>query len=801
MSNLNNKNCTLSSASVLSKMKPVAAVIRSQILNAAMLAGAATVPLVANAQLEEIIVTAQKREQSLQDVSVAVKVLNAKTLDDVGVTNFADYVRYQPNLTASGQGPGNASFYIRGLAVDQVVIGAAEVAGVSPNVALYLDEQPVSTISRNLDLYVADIERIEVLAGPQGTLFGASSQAGNVRLITKKPVHGEFEAGVKVSFSDTKGGEMSNSAEGVINIPLIDDKLAVRMVGYSANQGGYIDNVAGTTSLENNVALGAQTEFIRTGNELYVEDDFNDTSYQGFRISADYIINDEWSVLVQHMRQRLETQGSFGEDPLLGDFKVAHFFPDSLDDEFDQTAITLNGQIGNIDVLYSGSFLNREAKQDRDDNAYTESGSFFPYYSCNATTCFDASYGTRHTVKNDRETHEIRITTPQENRLSFIGGLYYDDAGLQADVRFHEPGILVSGNRFAGSQLSPLPGSTMFNPNPRALGVNFATDVTRGEKQEAIFGEMTYDFIPDTFSATLGLRYYEQEVSLKGSTFFHYGGTNIDELLVGQSPATESDTIIKGNISWTPSEDMLFYGTYSEGFRPGGFNRRGGPAPLNPAVIIPFVYNTDTVESYEFGWKTTMLDNRLRWNGAIYKIDWNDIQLTVTDFTLSNLSFSTNAGAAEIKGLETDLAFSANDNLTLWASISYNDTEITSVPSTVTNVVPVGSQTAFAPELQYTLRGRYDWEMGQYQAHAQLAVQHADESKNSIIRATAATIPSWTTADATIGMSNDVYGMELFIDNLTDEKVVRSIERPETLSPEQYVNRPRTIGIRFNYGF
>lgn len=789
------------------RRSPVAAAV-----HAATFVALAAAPQMASAQLEEIIVTAAKRAESLQDVAISVIALDAQTLRDVGITNFDDYVRYQPNLTASGRGPGNTTFYIRGMATDQATLSAVEPAGNSPNVALYLDEQPIQTIGRNLDVYIADMERIEVLAGPQGTLFGASSQAGTVRLITKKPVIGEFQTGAQLSVSDTKDGEMSTSVEGYINLPLIEDKLAWRTVVYSANQGGFIDNVQGTDDpLATNPARIANfpnATTVPAVNTLLAEEDFNDADYQGVRTALKYQANDNWDFLLQVMQQELNTRGTFAQDPAIGELQISTFFPDFLNDEFTQIAWTANGRIGELELIYTGAFLDREVDQSTSDNAYLELGAFIPSYLCNATQCFDPVYGERFTVETDRTMHEFRVATSPERRLRFIGGVFFDDANLGASIDFTSPGQIDNG---ITAQQLPLPNTTIFNPNPRPQGVNFVNDITRFEKQKAVFGELTYDLVPDTFSATIGARYYEQEVSLAGSTNFFFAttttdndfGINIDQNLAGISPATEDDTIVKFSLSWTPNEDSLFYATYSEGFRPGGFNRRGGPGSVDPTVFVPFGYVSDTVENVEFGWKVSFFDNRLRWNGTAYRVDWSDVQLTVTDLTITNLTFTTNLGEAEVTGIDSDLAFAVNDSFTLYAAFAWNDSEMTSVSNDIfepSNIRPAGSSLAFSPELQYTLRGRYNWTAGDYEGHFQLAFQHADESDNSIILSQVADIPSWDSLDATIGFSKDNYGFELFIDNVTDERIIRFV-RAGGATPEEFVTRPRSIGLRFRYDY
>ena len=220
---------------------------RKNQLHLAIALASSAVIIPAQAQIEEILVTSTKREESMQDVPVAVSALTEESLNQLGVSNFEDYLLQLPNVTAGGSGPGQNTIYIRGVASTTPGLTTAGVAGLAPNVALYLDEQPLAQPGRNLDVYAADMQRVEVLAGPQGTLFGASSQAGTVRLITNKPNLGSTTANVKFGSAFTKDGEMSNNVEGVINLP-VTDKFALRGVVYVDNQGGYIDNVAGKLS-------------------------------------------------------------------------------------------------------------------------------------------------------------------------------------------------------------------------------------------------------------------------------------------------------------------------------------------------------------------------------------------------------------------------------------------------------------------------------------------------------------------------------------------------------------------------
>ena len=299
--------------------------------------------------IEEVVVTATKRSASMQDVPIAVQAMTENTLEEQNITSFEDYVKYLPSVNAGGRGPGQNEIYIRGAAVDAINISVAESQGSAPNVALYLDEQPVTAGGRNLDVYITDMERIEVLPGPQGTLYGASSQAGTVRLITNKPVIDEFGASLAAGFSSTAHGEPSDKVEAMINIPVIEGKLAVRAAVYSDNKGGYIDNVESTFTANpsvnpaypgptvdfpaghvfaNGTVVGAggvtiPVNYTTATSAGLVEDDFNDASYQGVRLGAKYLINDDWSALVQFTQQSLKTQGVFDYDEALGDLNVA----------------------------------------------------------------------------------------------------------------------------------------------------------------------------------------------------------------------------------------------------------------------------------------------------------------------------------------------------------------------------------------------------------------------------------------------------------------------------------------------
>lgn len=404
-------------------------------LSVAMVPALSALPAAAQ-QLEEVVVTATKRAASTQDIAVTVSALTSDTLTDFGVSNFEDYLVQLPGVTAGGSGPGQNTIYIRGVASTTPNLTTAGVAGLAPNVALYLDEQPLSQPGRNLDVYAADLNRVEVLKGPQGTLFGASSQAGTVRLITNKPDLTESYGSVRADISYTEKGEESTKFEAMYNLP-ISDSIALRAVIYRDDQGGWVDNVHGTLTAQesarfrdagymrsngvpvSNRRAGLNTatyinslpeqvaytssripfdpydpnslvEFRAADNKDLVEDDFNDTTYTGGRLAARIDVSEDWSVLLSAMTQELDSDGTFTADPTLGTDSpsIQRYSPDHLEDSFNNFNWTVEGRLGALEVVYTGAYTERETDQIVDYTDYMFVGQYLPYYICDASVSY-----------------------------------------------------------------------------------------------------------------------------------------------------------------------------------------------------------------------------------------------------------------------------------------------------------------------------------------------------------------------------------------------------------------------------
>lgn len=743
-------------------------------LNCAVLAALAATPVYAQeeagkARIETIEVTATKRSESIQEIPVSVSALNGDALENLGVDNFQDYVEFLPNVVFQGTGPGQNEIYIRGAATSQTNISVSSVQALQPSVAFYLDEQPVSMQGRNLDVFATDMERVEVLPGPQGTLFGASSQSGTVRMITKKPSHSGFAAGVDTNVAFTKGGEMSNTVEAFMNFTLTDD-LAVRVAVYNDHQGGWIDNILndpgnggyiGSAVVIDRISGGPLSDPVNTPvdspvNDTLVEDDANDATYAGVRFGLSYLFNDDWKLLVQHTQQTLETEGVFSYDPnLAGETSTNRFVPENNDDEFGLTTWTLEGRLEKLDVVYTGGYLSRDIDSTIDYTGYTNGGLFAAYYVCNhyeAATpadqkCLDPTKFYKEQTKTSRVTHELRANTSVENDWRITAGIFYDSQDLETVGKFQiantELGFFTDlGRTTVGKE------GINTNGGPFESEVSFVNDVSHTIDQIAVFGQFEYD-LTDSLTATLGARWYEIEDIYKGSTttvdvsrrIRAFGTLDPDELTaVGEDPAliaqaiasgqlevdlldddgvlTVDDVILKASIDWKVNEDVLLFATYSEGFRPPVTNRVGGGQATNQngafeGFRIPVYSLTDTLDNYELGMKGDFLDGILRVNATAYYSDITDLQTSRFDPTnISFLVFTDNVGDAEIKGLDADITWLASDNLIIDASFSLLDTELTRINPELQGIAPgVGSKLPYSAEFAGNVRARYYYEL------------------------------------------------------------------------------------------
>ncbi len=734
--------------------------------------------------LETVTVSAQKvGEQDLQKVPLSITVLDTGKLEELHVNDFRDFVRFLPSVsfTAGGQGssggPGQATISMRG-----VTDGAdGNHSGPLPTVGVYLDEQPITTIGGTLDIPTYDLERVEALAGPQGTLYGASSEAGTIRLITNKPDTEKFSAGYELEGNAVDHGSFGYGLRGFVNVP-VTDHAAIRLVAWDEHDAGYIDNVHGTRTYP--------TTGITVDNASVAKNDYNTTDKLGARLALGIDLDDTWTINATLMGQLEKSNGIAGYDPAVGDLKVTHFFPEYAKDHWYQAALTITGKVGNLDMTYSGSYMDRRGSGESDYTDYTfwydKLAGY--YFTDNSGNPVDSSQYILFKDQYTKWSNELRLSSPTEWRLRFVVGLFHE---RQAHNILQNYKVDALGSDFS------IPGW------PQTL---WLTDQQRVDRDLAAFGQVTYDILPN-LSLTAGVRVFESRNSLEG--FFgladtissHTGVANCAVPLVPSrfgGPCTNVDKHVyewgethKFNLQWQVDDEDMLYATYSTGFRPGGINR---------VASLPN-YSSDSLDNYEIGWKTSWFNNILRWNGAAYWEDWNKFQFAFLG--LNSLTQIANAGSARIQGVESDVTWQVSDAFTLFGAGSYNYARLTKVycgdldPATgaldttcPNNTYPYppdapkGTVLPSTPRFKGNLVGRYSFDVAGLDAHLQGALVYQTSAYPDLrvqapspvtgeevpIRQVLGKMPGYATFDFAAGVTQDSWSVDFSAQNLFDER-------------------------------
>lgn len=785
---------------------------------------------------DEIIVTAQKRDESIQTVPLSIQAIGTRRLDQLNVTSFADYSQLLPSVAFQSSQPGVTTVYMRGVASG----GDGNHSGSLPSVGVYLDEQPVTTIGGTPDIHIYDVARIESLAGPQGTLYGASSEAGTIRIITNKPDTSGFYGRIDGEANTVKSGGQGGRLEGMLNIPL-SQRAALRVVGFYQHDAGFIDNVPGTRSFTGDITVD---------NAEFVEKNYNDADIWGGRAALTIDLDDSWTVTPTILYQEQRNHGSFGYDPKVGDLQVQHFFPEYRRDRFAQAALTIEGKLGNWDLTYAGAYFDRRALQSSDytdyaeayDSLYASVGGIagYFYFLNNAGQQIDSRQRIIGTDHFRKMSQELRIASPQDERLRLVAGAFYQ----------RQSNRIGQDYRVAG-----LADNLSVNGRPGTL---WLTEQYRVDKDYAVFGEASYDLLPK-LTLTAGARAYIFDNSLIG--FFGFGrdldgppynaagssrtgvagcytttgallrdnpGGTLFPAAVSGSPCTNlaqfdgrslSPRSVDGqgvtyrlNLSWKPADGLLFYGTWSKGFRPGGINRRATVAPYAP----------DFLTNYEAGWKTTLLDGRLRWNGAVYQQNWDAFQFSF----LGANSFTEihNGPDARIRGIESDISAYLG-GLALTAAGSYTDAKTKRNLCAIDDptftcagdgnfiAAPTGTRLPITPRFKISGNARYTVPVGSAKGYVQALVTHQSSASSDIRTAVVETgtgdivnpaaltgrLAAFTTANFSVGLDLRTYTFEFYLQNAFDERAQLSrFQQCGSCYQRPYIvtNTPRTIGIR-----
>ncbi len=798
--------------------------MKSRLMGASVLAMALAQVSLASAQdagpgsnggvkgIEEVIVTAQKRAQKLQKVPQSVQVLDSKRLAQLQVNEFADYLKFIPTLTAQTIGPNQTEIYFRGVASS----ADTNHSGPLPTVGSYFDEFPTTTIGGTLDVHIYDIARIEALPGPQGTLYGASSEAGTLRTISNPPNPAKFEAGYDLQGNLVAHGGLGGVAEGFVNIP-VNDHVAIRLVGFDEHDAGFIDNVPGTRTFPTGAGLyGAEAATVN--NNQFVRKNFNPYDSFGGRAAVRIELPDDWTITPVAIVQDQRSNGIFAYVPADGDLKVQRFQPDTAHDRWIQAGATITGKIGNFDLTYAGSFFVRDQVTQSD---YTD-------YSIAYDTLYGSGVNWRDAHNNPlarplqeilgkdhytKESNEVRLASPSNRRLRLIVGAFQEIQQHRIIQDYQIQGF--------GPQIT-VPGW----PNTIWL-----TDQLRTDRDEAFFGELSYDILPN-LTVTGGVRPYWYNNSLKGFFGFSQGydqltgfkageGAQREHCLSGhaydEAPCVDLDRNTAGhgethkiNVTYKIDPNKLVYFTYSTGFRPGGVNRNGNFG----------AYNADTLTNYELGLKTSWLGQRLILNTALYDEDWSQFQFSFLG--PNSLTIIENAPSANIKGLEFEGQFRATNNLSFFGGAQLIDAALNANfcgTNPVTNqletnctraaaLAPAGTQLPYTPSFKSNLTTRFTFPIQGWDAFLQGSFVYQTRTQvglRLLDKEALGSEPSYPTFDFSTGMTKDRLSLSLFVKNAFDERGQqnRYLECTVGVCNTVYVLpiQPLTVGIRLSQRF
>lgn len=768
----------------------------------------------AQAALEEIVVTATKRTANMQDVPLAITAFTDQDIVRQGFKQLDDYVGQIPGLSFSRREPGGTTILMRGCAMSGLSFSDSTTTSV------YLDEQPITTAGRNPDPRLIDIERVEALSGPQGSLFGDASQCGSLRVITNKPDSTAFSSWVDLGVASVSKGDTGYNAAAMANIPLVEGKVALRLVGFVEEEAGYIDNVLSASP-------GGTFD-----NSEFVEEDINSSTNSGARAALRFTPGDNWVIDTAAIYQKRELDG-YGDTDIndrfyagrdIGDLEQVRFNEDRWTDEWYQLAVTAEGSLGFADLMVTGSFFDRETIYEADATSYQFAfNQLSDYYGPNYTA-YDFGGDPQAFAFNgseaDRWTFEARLSTPSEStsRWNGIVGVFYN--------RIERHTLFYSGN----TDFDTSPAFAYLNylayyydpsfplPAPPSGGNWFTGVYDSTLQQSAVFGEVGFE-VTDNFNITAGGRFFDIDTdrTLQQGALFPLG-TEPDcsvDLCFADAIGSSSETgfVPKLTLDYHFDDDKMVYMTYSEGFRRGGANAARQSSVFGPGNEY-HEYQSDTILNYEIGTKTTWADGRFRLNATYYHMVWEDIQLQANDpniFTLGVVNFPE----AELNGLEASFEWLPGEGWDISGTVGWNDSEISKSStlfegSTNETTVTKGTRLPIMPDwkssasLQYTFNNTELWGGVPY-----VRVDHTYQGEGNsslegiqsiIFTNPVRTLPSYSITDLRFGLDADTWSAALFVDNVSDERATQFFN-DRWAQTRRSINRPLTVGVTFRKHF
>jgi outer membrane receptor protein involved in Fe transport len=746
--------------------------------------------------IEEVVVTAQRRTEELSDVPISVSAYSQAKLDVQGVRAIDDIARLTPGVTFTRTDARN------GAAANISIRGISSTAGASTT-GLYIDDTPIQIRSLGYSSFntfpqVFDLERVEVLRGPQGTLFGAGSEGGTVRFITPQPDLAKGSAYVRTELGHTESGAPSFEAGAAFGGPIVNNKVAFRISAWFRRDGGWVDRTD-------------WSRVTRTStNTLDKNSNFGDTSV--VKAALIYAPTEDLHITpsIYYQNQELNDTPAYWElfsDTGEGEFKSGNAISAPSADRFYLPALKVEWDLGAVSLVSNSSYFNRKNRATNDYTAFEAGiwggnpfypvGMFAPSYQANAQNNF---------------TQEVRLQSNGENaRLNWVVGAFYSHARQTASQRVQNtflPGLIQA--RF-GIPIEAFFGQGLLD----GLYTSVNEPLIARDDQIALFGQADFK-ATEKLTLTVGLRGSKTKVEAYGRYRGPVAGPDVED-----SGSQEEEPLTpKVGASYKFDEDNMAYVSAAKGFRIGGFNPRVG-LPCTPQLAAlglpgtPSLYESDSVWSYEVGSKNAFADNRVRLSSSVFYIDWSNIQQTV-GLNTCGFSFIANLGSATSRGADIQFELEATDNLMLSLSVGYTDAkfdeDVKGGPGATLNLVSegdhiVGSPWTGAAAVQYNFlvreRSGYARMDYQYQGGQDDLVPATNPQNGSFNPAGVFHVPQTDLLSARVGAKWSGVDLSLFVNNLLNSDTVLShAPTPGPIALYQNTTfRPRTYGVTATYRY
>ena len=682
--------------------------------------------------LQEIVVTARKREENLQDVPLSIDVFTKKDLQDLGITNFDDYAQKVPSISFISTGPGTQLFVMRGVS-----------DGSNPNYAntsstgFFVDDMSMSSNGAQPDLHLYDIERIEILNGPQGTTFGAGAMSGAIRYITNKPDVNAFSGGVDFDGGKIQGGQNNQTYEGFVNLPIIEGVLGFRASAFSDSQGGFIRNALTTRTWVNGAV---------SNNAQWARNNYNREHVEGGRAALKAVLGDRWSASLTYSFQRQNTIGAWDEDPTLAPRTVERFGPESNNFQTKTLDFHVDGDVGIGDLVFASTYWSQPRRQWNEYSQYeqnfnaggknvpptgypgTQEGFTClndPYYGgapftgCKAPTQFYSYW-----INPQRWSDELRLSSKPGGRFHWLTGLYWEKTvDKNYGENYYMPGLQYKGAAFQYYlnyyQLSKptLPPSVWYAYVERS-----------DQLQTTEFANITFD-ITDKLNVEAGTVHYK--------AYSRYGTPFVQFAYANSAPSDYTSDSHKWDskfgINYKVTDHIMVYGDFAQGFREGGSNT-GDPSKCY-ANGVPRPVHARHPQQFRTGLENdaSLNGHLLMQNGAAYLMKCKDLQALIYDANVcAATSYNINVADARIYGMESNIDYKINDNWSLQASGNYTDSRITSAAN-ASYLSYVNERLPFAPYFSWSWNARYEHPLGSYlRGYAQFDMAHKGDMWNGL---------------------------------------------------------------------